>query len=76
MLFSFAKDIMYSVREKSLISGYQRINEPLSFPASLMVFQTIESKDTLSILSFVSLLPPFSQYSPAKNSARFLLSCK
>jgi hypothetical protein len=47
--------------EKSLIMGYQKSNEPLDIPTSLMIFQTLDSENSPSILSFASLVPSYAQ---------------
>lgn len=49
--------------EKSLTMGFQKSNEPFDIPASLMIFQTLDSQDAPSILSFASLVPSYAQSS-------------
>ncbi len=59
--------------EKSLTLGYQRMNEPLDIPISLMVFQTLDSEHSSSILSFASLVPPYAQFPGTRPGRRRFL---
>ncbi len=54
--------------------GFQKMNESLDIPSSFMIFQTLDSENSISILSFASIVSSYAEsYSPRQNKKRLLV---